>query len=303
MPQTANIAILHEQINSWYTEAARNLPWRIPPEQWPWPDVDRPWAILVSEVMLQQTPVARVEPIWHEWIRRWPTPANLAVASPGEAVREWKRLGYPRRALRLHAAASTVVTDHAGIIPSDFQQLQALPGIGIYTAAAVEAFAFGIRSVVIDTNVRRVQARLVTGVAQAAPRLTTAETQLANSMLPADEVTTAVWNVAVMELGALICTVSAPACDRCPVRDRCVWVHAGRPTYDGPVKRVQKWAGTDRQVRGKLLQVLRDAHAPVSRHYLDMVWHDTAQRNRCLTSLIEDGLIEIVDVEKFRLPN
>lgn len=293
---------LHHAILQWYAAAARELPWRIPADEWPWPQIDRPWAVLVSEVMLQQTPVARVEPVWRSWMQQWPTPAALAADAPGEAVRAWGRLGYPRRALRLHAAATAITREHDGVIPADLQQLQALPGIGSYTAAAVGAFAFGLRATVVDVNVRRVQARLVTGAQHPAPSLTAAEGRLAGTLLPADDTAAARWNVAVMELGALVCKAAAPHCPDCPVVSHCAWVLAGRPEHDGPRRRVQKWHGTDRQVRGRLLAVLREATAPVPRTDLDLVWDDAGQRDRCLASLIEDGLVEPLPRERFRLP-
>lgn len=285
---------LHDPILAWYAEHQRDLPWRAPDAS--------PWSILVSEVMLQQTPVARVLPVWTDWMLRWPTPADLAAAAPGEAVRHWGRLGYPRRALRLHATATQLAAVHDGRVPADLDKLRALPGVGSYTAAAVGAFAFGIRCAVVDTNVRRVHARAVTGSAQAAPALTAAETRLAEELLPVDDAGAATWNVAVMELGALICTASSPDCDRCPVADRCAWVDAGRPAYDGPVKRSQRWSGTDRQVRGLLLQALRDADGPVQQARLDLVWSDAAQRGRCLVGLIEDGLVEPLPGQTYALP-
>lgn len=297
-----DVDALHDTILRWYDASARDLPWRVPAGQWPWPEVDRPWAVLVSEAMLQQTPVARVEPVWRRWMQLWPTPAALAAASPGDAVREWGRLGYPRRALRLHGAATAITGEHDGVIPADLQQLQALPGIGSYTAAAVAAFAFGIRATVVDVNVRRVEARLVTGDGHPAPSLSAAETRLAESLLPVDDERAARWNVAVMELGALVCKAATPDCQSCPAVDRCAWVLAGRPEHDGPRKKAQKWHGTDRQVRGKLLAVLRDATGPVPRGDLDIVWDDTGQRDRCLSSLIEDGLVEALPREHFGLP-
>lgn len=293
---------LHDIVLSWYDANSRDLPWRVPAGDWPWPEVDRPWAILVSEVMLQQTPVARVEPVWRRWMQLWPTPDTLAAGSPGDAVREWGRLGYPRRALRLHAAASAISQDHQGVIPANVQQLQELPGIGSYTAAAVGAFAFGLRTTVVDVNVRRVEARLVAGAQHPAPSLTTAESRLAESLLPEDDERAARWNVAIMELGALVCKAAVPACADCPVEQRCAWVSAGRPEHDGPRKKAQKWHGTDRQVRGKLLAVLRGARGPVPRTELDLVWPDAGQRDRCLGSLIEDGLVEPLPRERFRLP-
>ena len=285
---------LHTSILDWYAAHRRELPWRAADAT--------PWGIFVSEIMLQQTPVVRVLPVWTQWMTRWPTPADLAAAAPGEAVRHWGRLGYPRRALRLHAAATTMVASHGGAVPNDLEGLRALPGVGGYTAAAVGAFAFGIRCAVVDTNVRRVHARAVTGSAQAAPALTAVESRLAERLLPLDRVTAATWNVAVMELGALVCTAGSPACDRCPVVDRCAWVAAGRPAYDGPVKRAQRWAGTDRQVRGLLLQALRDADGPVRQDRLDLVWADAAQAGRCLAGLIEDGLVEPLPDRTYALP-
>ncbi|NYJ73492.1 A/G-specific adenine glycosylase [Allobranchiibius huperziae] len=285
---------LHQPVLDWYADHRRDLPWRA---------LDAtPWGVFVSEIMLQQTPVARVLPVWTDWMTRWPAPADLAAAAPGDAVRHWGRLGYPRRALRLHAAATAMVASHDGAVPDDLEQLRALPGVGAYTAAAVGAFAFGIRCAVVDTNVRRVHARAVTGSAQAAPALTAAETRLAEELLPRDDADAATWNVAVMELGALVCTAGSPTCELCPISDRCAWLAAGRPAYDGPVKRAQRWAGTDRQVRGLLLQALRDADGPVQQAALDLVWSDAAQRGRCLAGLIEDGLVDPLPDRTYALP-
>jgi len=253
--------------------------------------------VLVSEVMLQQTPVARVEPVWAQWLQRWPTPAALADDAPGEAVRAWGRLGYPRRALRLHAAASAVTARHGGQVPRDLAELRALPGVGAYTAAAVATFAFGARCEVVDTNVRRVHARAVTGVAQPAPALTAAENALAVALLPDDAASAARWAVAGMELGALVCTARAPRCGGCPVLDLCAWQRAGAPPdalAGSPARRGQPWAGTDRQVRGRLLAVLRDVQGPVAGEGLAAAWDDDRQRARCLGSLVADGLVEAV---------
>ncbi|WP_323132276.1 HhH-GPD family protein [Kineococcus indalonis] len=259
--------------------------------------------MLVSEVMLQQTPVVRVLPRWREWLQRWPTPAALAAEPPGEAVRAWDRLGYPRRALRLHAAATAIAAEHGGEVPDDHAALLALPGIGAYTTAAVAAFAFRRRHAVVDTNVRRVHARAVSGAAEPAPALTAAETRLAAALLPQDPQTAARWSVGVMELGALVCTARAPRCPACPLLDRCAWVAAGRPAHDGPAKRVQRWAGTDRQVRGRLLAVLRAAHGPVGAQELAGAWtSDPAQRERCLDGLVADGLVEPLADGRFSLP-
>ena len=271
---------LHSRVLDWYDAHARDLPWRT--------DSTTPWGVMVSEFMLQQTPAARVIPVWTAWMEQWPTPADLAAVPTGEAVRAWGRLGYPRRALRLHAAAVAIVADHGGEVPDDVEALRALPGVGDYTAAAIASFAFGQGHPVLDTNVRRVLTRLLDGVEFPRPHVTVAERERARELLPDEH--PAAWSVAVMELGALVCTASNPACERCPIADECAWVAAGRPAYDGPPRRAQAWAGTDRMVRGRLMAVLREADGPVSRQRLDTVWADDVQRERCLAGLIADGL-------------
>jgi len=274
---------LHEPVLRWYDEHARDLPWRGPQAT--------PWSVMVSEFMLQQTPVARVLPVHAQWLERWPTPGALAAEPSGEAVRAWGRLGYPRRALRLHAAATVVVERHGGEVPASYDDLLALPGVGDYTAAAIATFAHGRRHVVLDTNVRRVLARTVQGVELPAASVSRAEREVALDLLPVDEPTAATWSVALMELGALVCTASRPRCEACPVRDLCAWRAAGHPAYDGPPRKVQTWAGTDRQCRGRLLAVLRDSDGPVHRSRLDAAWSEDVQRARCLASLVEDGLV------------
>ena len=278
----------------WYDEHARELPWRGTSAS--------AWSVMVSEFMLQQTPVARVLPVHEAWLERWPTPADLAAEPTGEAVRAWGRLGYPRRALRLHAAATAVVEQHDGVVPAGYADLLALPGIGDYTAAAIASFAYGRRHVVLDTNVRRVLARAVSGVEFPAPAVTKAERDVASALLPDDAATAATWAVAVMELGALICTASNPVCGSCPVRATCAWLVAGRPPYDGPARKAQTWAGTDRQCRGRLLSVLRDSDSPVHRSRLDVVWADVTQRTRCLATLIDDALVVRIDDSTYALP-
>ena len=285
---------LHERVLGWYDEHARVLPWREPGAT--------PWAVMVSEFMLQQTPVARVLPVYETWLRTWPDPASLAASPTGEAVRAWGRLGYPRRALRLHAAATAIVDEHGGEVPSSVEALRALPGVGDYTAAAVASFAFGHRHVVLDTNVRRVLARAVAGVELPGRSVTKAERELATDLLPHDDPTAATWAVAVMELGALVCTASGPRCGQCPVADLCAWVAAGRPAYDGPPRRGQTYAGTDRQCRGRLLGVLRDADGSVHRSSLESVWSEPVQRARCLDSLLADGLVARTGEDTYALP-
>lgn len=285
---------LHERVLGWYDDHARDLPWRA--------EHATPWAVMVSEFMLQQTPVSRVLPVYEQWMLTWPRPADLAAASTGDAVRAWGRLGYPRRALRLHAAATVIVEEHGGEVPSSHSALRALPGVGEYTAAAIASFAFGQRHVVLDTNVRRVLGRVVHGQEYPPASLTRAEREAAADLLPGDDATAAAWAVAVMELGALVCTSTAPRCPACPVRDLCTWVQSGRPPYDGPPRRGQTWAGTDRQCRGRLLGVLRDAHGPVHRSRLDAVWADEVQRTRCLASLVDDGLVAATSADTYALP-
>ncbi|GAB3853955.1 A/G-specific adenine glycosylase [Nocardioides maradonensis] len=269
-------------ILDWYAGAARDLPWRRTDAS--------AWSVMVSEFMLQQTPVARVLPVHEAWLERWPTPADLAAESSGEAVRAWGRLGYPRRALRLHAAAQAIVERHGGEVPAAYDDLIALPGVGDYTAAAIASFAHGRRHVVLDTNVRRVIARAVAGEEFPARSVTRAERDAAAALLPEDEATAATWSVAVMELGALVCTADRPRCADCPVLDLCAWHGSGRPAYDGPPRPVQTYAGTDRMVRGRLLAVLRDSEGSVPKGRLDQVWDDAEQRERCLASLLADGL-------------
>jgi A/G-specific adenine glycosylase len=268
----------------WYDENARDLPWRRPGTG--------AWAILVSEVMLQQTPVARVLPVWEEWLARWPTPAALAADTPAEAIRVWGRLGYPRRALRLHECAAALVARHDGEVPAGVEELLALPGIGAYTARAVAAFAYGKREPVVDTNVRRMVARAVIGAPDAGPTTTTADLVATASLLPAEPALAARASAAFMELGALICVARAPRCPACPLVSTCAWRLAGAPPPEGPTRRPQQYAGTDRQVRGLLMAVLREAHGPVHRSRLDLVWADDVQRGRALAGLVADGLVE-----------
>lgn len=285
---------LVDSVLTWYAHAARDLPWRRPGTT--------PWAVMISEFMLQQTPVTRVIPVYETWLRRWPTPADLAAESPGEAVRAWGRLGYPRRALRLHAAAGAIVAEHDGRVPDDIEALRRLPGVGSYTAAAIGSFSFGQRHAVLDTNVRRVLGRVVRGAALPPPSTTVAETRLAEGLAPTEPARAARWAVAVMELGALVCTARSPRCDACPVRSLCCWDAAGRPAHDGPRRRTQPWAGTDRQVRGLLLAVLRGSAAAVPLTELDATWPDPVQRGRALDGLVADGLVELVPPSHIRLP-
>ncbi|MBS9533174.1 A/G-specific adenine glycosylase [Mycobacterium sp. M1] len=278
----------------WFDRAERELPWRAA-------DVT-PWQILVSEFMLQQTPVARVLPTWTDWVTRWPTPAATAAACRADLLRAWGKLGYPRRAVRLHEAAEVIVREHAGVVPDDVDALQRLPGVGAYTARAVACFAYGRRVPVVDTNVRRVVARAVHGLADAGPPATVRDHADAAALLPPDA-RAARFSAALMELGALVCTARAPQCAVCPLRDSCAWHVAGRPAGTAPRRPAQRYAGTDRQVRGRLLDVLRDSATPVTRAELDVAWPaDDVQRERALAALLADGLAERTADGRFALP-
>jgi A/G-specific adenine glycosylase len=281
-------------VTEWYEQAARDLPWRSPGVT--------AWAVLVSEVMLQQTPVSRVLPAWTAWLARWPTPASLAKASAGDAVRMWGKLGYPRRALRLHECARAIVAQHGGEVPADVAELEQLPGIGAYTARAVAVFAYGRRHPVVDINVRRVVARAILGQGKAAPPSTRRDHAEVEALLPDDAAAAARASVAFMELGALVCTARSPRCAQCPLQLRCAWLLAGRPVYAGPSVRPQRFTGTDRQVRGLLLDVLRAASTPVTRAALDLTWPDSTQRERALDTLVVDGLVDPLPDGRFALP-
>ncbi|MGH8833833.1 MAG: A/G-specific adenine glycosylase [Actinomycetes bacterium] len=279
---------------SWYRAHARDLPWRRPGTT--------PWAVLVSEIMLQQTPVSRVEPAWREWLARWPSPAALAATTAGDAVRAWGSLGYPRRALRLHEAATALVDHHHGQVPAEFDALRRLPGVGGYTAAAVASFAFRQRHAVLDTNVRRVLGRVFGGVEYPRPGgPSRAERRLAEALLPARATDAARWAVASMEFGALVCTARSPRCAECPIRAACAWQRAGAPAYSGPARRGQAYEGTDRQARGRILALLRSVDARVPAKDLATVVADPAQRRRAIDGLITDGLVEATS-SGYRLP-
>ncbi len=275
-------------VNQWFLDNRRDLPWRQPGFG--------AWGILVSEIMLQQTPVSRVIPRLELWLQRWPTPAALAASPPGDAVRAWDRLGYPRRALNLHAAAVAITERHGGVVPRDVPSLLALPGIGDYTARAVAVFAYGDRHPVVDTNVRRVLARAIAGNGEAGPPSTRRDLADMEAVLPTDEADAGLFNAATMELGALVCTARAPRCDACPIAAQCRWRAEGYPLYVGPRAPVQKkFDGSDRQVRGLIMAELRASEIPVTAAEIELVWADAAQRDRALAGLLADGLVSEVD--------
>ena len=280
------------ELVEWYDEARRDLPWRAPGVS--------AWQILVSEFMLQQTPVARVAPIWVDWVARWPTPSVTAAAGAAELLRAWGKLGYPRRAKRLHECATVIAADHGDLVPDDVETLLTLPGVGEYTARAVACFAYGKRVPVVDINVRRVVARALHGRADAGSPSAARDHADVAAMLPEGQVA-AVFSAALMELGATVCTARTPKCGVCPLTE-CAWRSAGFPPGEEPRKPAQTYAGTDRQVRGRLLDVLRAGTGPVRRAELDVVWlTDTAQRDRALDSLLVDGLVEQTADGRFAL--
>ncbi|MGV8896613.1 MAG: A/G-specific adenine glycosylase [Rhodoglobus sp.] len=282
-------------VNDWFLDNQRDLPWRR--------EGFGAWGILVSEIMLQQTPVARVIPRLEQWLERWPTPTALASSPPGDAVRAWERLGYPRRALRLHAAAVVITEEHGGEVPSEVEKLLRLPGVGDYTARAVAAFAFGLRHPVVDTNVRRVIARAVLGQGEAGPASTRRDLAAMETLLPRDERAARLFNAGVMELGALVCTARAPKCADCPIADSCAWRAAGYPAYSGPRAAVQAaFGGSDRQVRGLILAELRGSDIPVTDAELEGLWPDATQLARALASLQADGLVVADGFGAYELP-
>ena len=271
-------------MNAWFGLHQRPLPWR--------EETCSAWGVLVSEVMLQQTPVARVEPVWRAWMERWPTPGDLAQSSVADAVTAWGRLGYPRRALRLHQAAEAIQAHHRGEVPTSLDDLLALPGIGDYTARAVRTFAFGIPEPVVDTNVRRVLARALQGQGEAGPPRLSADRELLRGVLSGVDSHSQVQAAkAIMELGAVMCTQRSPQCEQCPLRNSCAWRASGYPEYEGVrAPKQARFEGSDRQVRGIILRELRHSDIPVPEDFLQSLWPDDRQLRRALESLLADGL-------------
>lgn len=277
MPDLASALI------EWYAGNARELPWRRRGFS--------AWGVLVSEFMLQQTPVNRVIPHLEAWLERWPTPSALADDAPAAALTQWANLGYPRRALWLHRAAVEIRDRFGGQVPSDVDDLLSLTGIGDYTARAVAVFAYGRRHPVVDVNTRRVIARVLHGRSQPGPA---ASRDLADMdpLLPDEPGDAAIFNAATMELGALVCTARNPHCELCPIADDCRWLAAGRPDTGDSRRRQATYEGSDRQARGAVLRALR--HAPdtaLPRVQVAADWPDAAQRERAIATLVADGLI------------
>jgi len=284
-----------EPVVSWFGIHGRDLPWRRPGFT--------AWGTLVSEFMLQQTPVVRVVPRLEAWLDRWPTPADLAAVPVSEALRAWDRLGYPRRAMYLHACAVAITERHGGVVPETVPELLALPGVGDYTARAVAAFAYGHRHPVVDTNVRRVLARAVAGQGEPGPPSTKRDLAAMEALLPESLADARLTNAAVMELGALVCTARSPRCEACPIANLCAWRLAGYPAYEGKSAAVQKkFEGSDRQVRGLIMAALRGSEIPLTATEIADLWPDAVQRDRALAGLLRDGLA-VGDGAGYSLPN
>lgn len=270
-------------VTDWFRARARDLPWRR--------EGFSAWGTLVSEFMLQQTQVTRVVPILEEWLHRWPTPADLAASPASEVLRAWGRLGYPRRALALHACAAAIAERHGNRVPEDVEDLLALPGIGDYTARAIAVFAYGHRHPVVDTNVRRVIARAVQGVEVPTAPNARRDLPAMAALLPDDLAEQRLFNAGMMELGAIVCISRNPRCEECPLAASCAWLAAGRPGYEGPPRRRQaRFEGSDRQLRGRVMAELRASDIPVKEAELEQVLPQAEVRARILAGLELDGL-------------
>ena len=280
---------LEKPIVNWFKRNKRDLPWR----------TTTPWGVMVSEYMLQQTPVNRVLPKWIEWMERWPTPKDLAAATPAQVITAWGRLGYPRRALRLHAAAQIIAEDFNNEVPEDELTLQQLPGIGEYTAAAIAAFAFDQRTLVMDVNIRRVLTRVIDGNEHPKPAPSNREKARRLTLLP--EKNAHIWAAATMELGALVCTSKNPKCELCPVISACNWRKNGYPKSD-LIRKSQDWHGTDRKCRGTIVQALRENES-LTENAIKKLWPEESQVEKALKTLQEDLLIEAISRKRYRLPS
>ena len=302
-PSTEATRILHCDLPQWFATHKRDLPMRAA-------DVSD-WGTLVFEIMSQQTPIARVQPIWLEWMERWPTPADVAAASSADIIVAWANLGYPSRALRLKACAAAIVDKHDGEVPLSLKELTLLPGVGTYTASALLAFRHGIRVPVLDTNVRRVLVRFLDG--KELPPHTTpskAETMRADTLLPEHGHSAAEVSLSLMEFGALVCTQLSPSCDECTISKNCAWALAGFPK-DEKRPTPQPYAGTDRQARGRIMKALRTAHFEgtdglTKRRVLDAARIDGGDRyqpTRVYRALLKDGMIVYnEDTKRVTLP-
>ncbi len=224
-------------------------------------------------------------------MERWPTPDSLAQASPAEVLIAWDRLGYPRRALRLQECAKAVVAKYHGELPRTREELLTLPGVGEYTADAVLAFAFHLHSVVLDTNIRRVLARW-NGQALPAVHQTKAERSHAAKFVPKVPDRAWLWNASIMEFGALICTARDPKCEQCPVQQSCTWFQTGKPKDSfAHMRKTQKFIGTQREARGKIMAQLRLHQSLTELELLELSTLSKERFTAAVDSLCQDGLI------------
>jgi len=283
------MSLYEKEIIGWFKKNQRDLPWR----------KSGAWGVLVSEIMLQQTPVNRVLPIYNEWMNRWPTPRDLASATSAEVITAWGRLGYPRRALRLHNCAKVISEQYGNQVPENEIALRALPGIGEYTAAAIVAFAFKERSLVLDVNIRRLFARAIDGIEVPKPSVTKDERKSRAELIPRKD--PHLWAAATMELGALVCSAQNPKCQICPIAEQCKWRSLDFPKSDQK-KRTQAWHGTDRQCRGVIVQALRE-NKVLTEKEIRKLWHVDSQVEKALSSLMKDELITSPKRNSYSLPN
>jgi A/G-specific adenine glycosylase len=253
----------------------------------PWRETRDPWAVLVSEVMLQQTQAQRVVDPYVRFLDRFPTVSACAHAGPGPVLEAWAGLGYNRRARHLHRAASAIVDRHGGVVPADLRALRSLPGVGAYTARAVLVFAFERHEAVVDVNVARVLARAVAG---ASLSLRVAQ-MLADALVPRGRAWE--WNQALLELGAVVCTARAPSCDRCHLAHCCAWFNApeGAPDPAPPSARQTRFEGSDRQGRGRLVAALRTGPVFPESLLAACGWPGDAERaRRVADALVAEGM-------------
>ncbi|MGE0600450.1 MAG: A/G-specific adenine glycosylase [Dehalococcoidia bacterium] len=298
MPKTSTSgksepAVLRRRLQRWYRENGRhNLPWRLTRD---------PYAVLVSEVMLQQTQVERVLPYYEAWMARWPDFWSLASVPPSEVIREWRGLGYNRRALNLHRLAQAVAREHGGALPQEPGVLLALPGVGAYTASAIRCFARGEQVVVADTNIARVLARAVLGLSSQrdapGPQLRDAGEALLPRRNARDH------NLALMDLGAMVCQARTPLCQQCPVRNHCAWFAAGRPRQVTVPAVTPRFETTARFARGRIVDALREC--PASSEALAAMLPEShrAKLPGYLAGLVRDGMVIESSPGTWSLPN
>lgn len=287
LASAAQIAQMVSQVSDWFAIHARPLPWRS--------DDVTPWGVLVSEVLSHQTQIERVVPKWQEFMRRWPAPAALAHDTDASILEFWDRLGYPRRALQLRRCAIAICDEHDGEVPDSVEVLESLPGIGPYTAGAVASFAYHRAVPAVDTNVRRVLARAICGVAAAWAPNVRRDRDIMLATLPTDGVAAAAWNASAMELGAVVCRSRTPDCAACPIAALCVWNQAGRPdNAPTPAKRQAAFKGSMREARGHVMALLR-TEGVADRNAVDraLAYQSRFSGEDVVAGLIRDGLISM----------